>query len=181
MADANLDEQFGPLLQPSNVKLHEGSQSLSASYELDDSSADVLDLVMELSEQKARLFDFLLQRLAILWIVTETGKIRFCLEEMCAAATPAVRYPRIRRMPSHPSLTPLGHPALVGGRAARIAGEITLDVDDEGRPQWMLTNRSGRYGIHPSRRPEHLENVARRFGDYDILLRVQYIRPFALG
>jgi len=90
----------------------------------------------------------------------------FALEETIVEGGTS-RRPRMRGIPLNGNVKPLGHPLLVGGSSARIAGELYLDLKDGSDLVWVLNNRSGRYGMHKSRKLEHLENVAellRRYG-----------------
>lgn len=175
--DIELDEKFGILVHPTAIKRHENNQTLTAAYTLDDETAEILRLFIEPALTGHKLFDFLFRRLVILWIVTETGDIRFCLEEVCETDRPDARYPRIRGMAPNDSITPLGHPTLVSGGDGRIAGEIVLDRDDDDSPVWTINNKSARYGVHPSRDPIQLENVAAEFETYGIFLTTAYIGP----
>jgi hypothetical protein len=80
----------------------------------------------------------------------------------------------MRGIPLNPNVKPLGHPLLVGGGPARIAGEIYVDYDDDGQLTWVLNNKSGRYGIHSSRQRDHLENVAAEFRRQRLKVKIDF-------
>jgi hypothetical protein len=67
----------------------------------------------------------------------------------------------------------LGHPALVGGKAARIGGEIFCKLDKT-QPRWYISNGSGRYGVALKRTEEQLANVAEEFAKLGIDLKVEF-------
>ncbi len=73
----------------------------------------------------------------------------------------------------------LGHPTLVGGLRARIAGELYCK-DVSGKRKWVMSSKSGRYTNFKERRTkEELENAASRLKDcfkdyqFEILDRFQ--------
>ncbi|WP_370301650.1 hypothetical protein [Pseudooceanicola sp.] len=54
-------------------------------------------------------------------------------------------YPRRRNFPVHPAEEKkLGHPTLLAGNMARVAGELFLD-EDENELFWFMNVSSGRY------------------------------------
>lgn len=54
----------------------------------------------------------------------------------------------------------LGHPTLVGGGTARVAGELLYD---SATGKFIVTNRSGRYCRYEDRAPEALDDVVEMF------------------
>jgi hypothetical protein len=102
----------------------------------------------------------------IIWLVDEVGDIWFAVEELVVDELATGR-PKHQRLKLTTNMPKLGHPALNNCAKARIAGEIYFDSDDS-PVAWVINNNSGRYGRHPSRVPEHLNNAANEFKRYDI-------------
>lgn len=85
----------------------------------------------------------------------------------------------MRGTPSGPTIKPLGHPLLVGGGGARIAGELYIDDNDPTQIAgltWVLNNKSGRYGVHHTRKSDHLANVAELFRRYQVPVEIDFIQ-----
>lgn len=92
---------------------------------------------------------------SMIWVVDPEGLLRIGLEEDDHDRL-SVAIPRSRAVRGRPKR---GHPALVAGGAARIGGELLYDVS-AAEPRWVLSNRSGRYGLVEDRSERHLRNVA---------------------
>lgn len=119
--------------------------------------------------------ELLFREMPILWLVDEAGAIVFALEEVVSVDTGSVQYPRFRKLRVNDPYGKLGHPALVGSPfRARIGGELFYDPGP-GFACWVLTNRSGRYGINLGRTPRQLENVATVFQAHGIQARPYFI------
>jgi hypothetical protein len=113
--------------------------------------------------------------MCLLWAVTEDGRILIGLEVVCLKNSVNTHFPRMRGVPLEAMVDSLGHPLLVAGGAARIAGELSLD--DDGRSMdWTITNKSGRYGFGPSREERHLDNVASAFLEAGVIVKPYYIQ-----
>jgi hypothetical protein len=170
---AGLDDQFGQIISPQNgLKSWERSEQLLC-YELNQSSAKQLSNLLATATDGGMLLS-IATAVTIIWIVTSDGSVIFALEETVVEGGTS-RRPRMRGIPLNGSVKPLGHPLLVGGASARIAGELYLDVDESGQSlHWVLNNRSGRYGMHKSRTPEHLENVAELLRRYGIEVETEF-------
>lgn len=117
----------------------------------------------------------ILQGLTFLWAVDPTNRILFALEETLILEPAETQRPRLRGVPIHDSVKPLGHPLLLNRGKGRIAGELYLDKE-EGLWIWMINNRSGRYGLHKSRTEEHLKNVQKQFETCGLMVQQDFIR-----
>jgi hypothetical protein len=110
----------------------------------------------------------------IIWLVDTIGRLRFSIEELVLFGVPR-GIPKHQKCELHATADKLGHPALVGGANARIGGEIFFDPTAD-PPNWFINNKSGRYGLHPSRTSVHLDNVAHQFAKYGITLQKKFIK-----
>ena len=67
----------------------------------------------------------------------------------------------------------LGHPTLVDGGKARVAGKIKFNPETK---QWRINDRSGRYsrGRSSGERNQILDNVQKLFNDAGLNVGVKY-------
>ncbi len=112
-------------------------------------------------------------RCAVLWLVDEKGAIWFAAEEIVNVNTG--EFVAVRSKANFGKIEgteKLGHPALLAGanKNARIGGEILFDRKHN---RWVINNSSGRYGIRPGQKTEHLVAVGKRFNEFGINLEVQ--------
>lgn len=170
---SQLDDEYGPAIAAqSGLKSWEANESLIC-YDLNQGSAKQLsDLLAAATAGGIGLR--VATAVTLIWVVTASGDVIFALEET-VEVNGTSRMPRMRGVPLNGNVKPLGHPLLVGGRAARIAGELYLDtVSGDRELTWVLNNRSGRYGIHRSRNRSHLENVANLFRKYGLPVQTDF-------
>ena len=170
----DLDNLYGPVIaaQSGGLKSWEVNERLIC-YELDQASARELAELLSAASSGSIGFR-VATSITLIWVVTVTGTVVFALEETIDLSGTS-RRPRMRGVPLNSSVKPLGHPLLVDGAPARIAGELYLDRSEDGALTWVLTNRSGRYGIHRSRTRTHLENVADVFRRYKLPIVTDFI------
>lgn len=106
---------------------------------------------------------------SMIWVVDKEGLLRIGLEEddhdRFSVAIPRSRAVRGRAK--------RGHPALVAGEAARIGGELRYDVSAL-EPKWVLSNRSGRYGLIEDRFERHLRNVAAILAECGVKVEIDF-------
>ncbi len=135
----NLDKLYGALQPPAHIK----------DFERDPSGAAVCLRPQSLTSLSPAVLAGLRQDVIYLWVVDRHGDVMIAIEELLDG-TP--------RKPGSAERA-LGHPTLVDGGQARIAGELHWSASEG---VWKLTNKSGRYG----RRPDAgvlLANVAEIF------------------
>jgi hypothetical protein len=142
----DLDSYFGFAKQPSRVD----------SWELDAKPKSLSDLDVEVSNKLRRYgrvaqvellkFDAMAKR--FIWAIDRDGSVRIAVEELATLPDggDSVGHPRRRRFPIHPAQErKLGHPCLVEGAEARIAGELFMDLAKNGTLTWYVNVKSGRY------------------------------------
>jgi hypothetical protein len=129
------------------------------------------------------------KRAVILYLVDESGLLRYSIEEAVDDNAPGRDSGRPYKRLEIPYLKgflrtdkKLGHPALVDCGGARIAGQIMFQPEDEtGRAaHWTIDARSGRYGrtVNSARRESrHVDNVISMFGRYKIELKNAFGPP----
>jgi hypothetical protein len=176
--DSDLNELFGPPLEPAYVRDAERQGQFSNTFALDPISGRYLNELLEFAGTYPTFRDLAIN-LCFLWAVDESGQIWITMEEVCLSTQLGKRFPRMRNMPLDGSLQALGHPLLVNRGVARIAGEMILDDDDSGNEDswlhWVINNKSGRYGFGPYRVPGHLANVAAAFSGVGVTVENHYI------
>ena len=174
-----LDQLFGPAVLPQGIAGRpavapwEAAHSPRSLNRLTSSSASMLrELLLAISSS----FDFgrtWINDTIIIWLVDQEGTIWFAVEELVldGASAEVAKHQTVQLTRR---AAKLGHPSLVGGESARIGGEIYFD-DSLASPTWIINNRSGRYGLHPTRTRLQLENVADVFVGHKIILVVDFI------
>lgn len=172
MTPDELDQLFGPAIPPQRPTTgwEEGNTPLSLTRLTAESAAPLGQLLQSISSGW-RLGQIWLNDTIIIWIVSREGGIFFAIEELVLSGLP-VGVPKHQRMALTSDGDKLGHPSLVRCENARIGGEIYFDQTIE---SWVINNRSGRYGAHPSRNRQQLERVANRFSEHGINLSVEFV------
>jgi hypothetical protein len=177
-----LDVLFGPALPAggNGIQAHEMSFSPRSRQKLDQRSA------VGLAEYLAQLSDLHLGNLFpeifhLLWIVDEDGDLWFSVEEVIDGSGATIGIPPKSVQARPLGLQKLGHPTLIGDqlKLARIGGELVYDPDDpdgSGRT-FCLTNASGRYGLRPGQRMEHLQAVASKFAENGLHFWLDFQTP----
>lgn len=105
-------------------------------------------------------FGFAVSTINYIWVVNEAGDLVISVEELAVEdAVRASGLPR-RRSGHHPAeVKKLGHPTLIAGGLARIAGELALDRVNGIDFTWVLNANSGRYCRFQPPSKVNLENV----------------------
>ncbi len=176
---ADLDKEFGECRMSSlPISAREAITNPISLQELSDQTGPELKNLMDSVKTGAlMLLKVLFKQFPILWIMNEDGKILFALEEVVDIKTGQLLYPLARKFNMdllRDKIEKLGHPSLIPHgqeKKARIAGEMYFD---EGQRDWIISNRSGRYGLHADVTSEHLNNIAARFKKYNILLTIRH-------
>jgi hypothetical protein len=148
-----LDEMFGQAKAPSLVHPWEVNRVPRSKSNLDKSTGQFFIAHKKLSNQE--VFKFTASTITYLWAMDNDGKIHVAVEELAELpdhlADPENKqemtgHPRMRGYPYHPATTKkLGHPTLLAGAPARIAGELFLDCVDGETLKWHMNDNSGRY------------------------------------
>lgn len=149
---------------------------------LDEFSAEALQYYLSQTAD-LRISNIFPRIYHLLWVVDDPGDIWFSVEELIDPVNGQLIGILPRRVIVQPSqYVKLGHPSLISdtSKVARMGGEIYFDPIDD-RPSYVLTNRSGRYGLRPHQRREHLEAVAGKFNDYGLSFRIRFEEPIIRG
>lgn len=145
-----VDNQYGYLKAPTEINWWEKDRS---PLSLGTLSKDLGSL---LRAYRGNCQHILLRQTAqcftIIWAMDESGDVKIAFEELTTEAlahggTLATNagYPRRRGATYHPvEEKKLGHPTLLGGGKARVAGELILDIVDD-KLFWYVNCSSGRY------------------------------------
>jgi hypothetical protein len=177
----DLDARFGPsaaAIRP--VEPHEWS---SAPLSLMEVTSDSAPFVAEYLSMRPRLklTSIFAQTFHLLWLMDREGRLLIAIEELIDSKGVV-----IGALPHTISARPtsarkLGHPALLTGttREARIGGEIVFDPDWQPGRDWILTNKSGRYGLRPWQTEGHLREVHGLFTALGLYLGLRFITPLA--
>ena len=118
----------------------------------------------------------LITRFFRLWVIDTDGTFCFALEEVVDIPNEQFQFPLSRHLATPDGHVKLGHPSLLGdARAARLGGELTHD-EDFGPHGWVLSNKSGRYGLLRGVEPAHLDAVVDLLVGFDIRVDSNFIQ-----
>lgn len=166
----NLDQRYGPVRLPEKVDEWERDRKPASLSDLRAAARSLLDIEnlanSFLMRQSLRAQNFL-------WVMDADGFVLIAVEELAITYpdVPYSGYPR-RRGYRHPhEEKKLGHPTLVAGGPARIAGELALDTDGAGL-RWILNANSGRYCRQMPPDSAHLACVAALFKAHGVTVNI---------
>lgn len=144
--NGNLDQRFGHLRLPEEVRPHEVDRAPVSRVKLDCSVGRALASYRVSAESP--LFRNAFMSFQFIWAIDEDGTIWLAFEELCPDFFKG--HVSIPPRPGHPRwkslmiIEKLGHPTLLNGQEARAAGELALD-DLDGGLKWVVNFQSGRY------------------------------------
>lgn len=169
----SLDDEFGRLRGPQSVDPWEVHRlPLSKCMLTQDVGRSLSDLRKICSSQLLR---YAARTLTYIWAMDGAGDIHLAVEELAETVDGITvqGYPRRRNFPVHPAEEKkLGHPTLLDGGEARVAGEFFLD-EKNGTLFWFVNVGSGRYCQLTPPTAEQIESVLRHFRqivEEDVLL-----------
>ncbi len=172
--DTDMDTRYGCALPPAFPVSHAEVRYVPKSCEkLDQASGIRLKALMDEVTQGVKFSKITFWSIAVLWIMDECGDIHFAVEEVVDSRG-NLAFPLPFQVDIPFGKSKLGHPALVRGANARIAGEIYFDMNAS-PATWTISNKSGRYGLRKTTVLSHLENVAKIFNGYGIPMDVEFI------
>lgn len=166
----DLDVDFGTAVVPRYIDQHEIDHISLSLVRLDAENAQILKNLMGLAVHHHHIVSMPFRWLYFLWLISEEGDFLFAYEEMLALATPNARAARQVGAAIPIGQVRLGHPSMVGGAPARIGGELLYDYRDG---VWILSNRSGRYGV--GRVKNQLENVQELLTDFGVKVGTHFV------
>lgn len=138
--DAEKDEEFGVLRGPEAMQEWEKQFVPVSRVKLDKTVGDTLAAQKKLSASP--LLKAAAKTAHYIWAMDAQCDIWIAYEEL-APITDAIAPGIPRRRGEH--IEKLGHPTLVFGQHARIAGEFFLDETESKELVWTLNVQSGRY------------------------------------
>ena len=172
-----MPDRFGTPIKPKyhdNIERHKKPESLQ---KLDKVSAKLLSQYLECTYSGLLMPRITHQTIIILWLIDESGDCWYCIEEMYKSDSAVSVFPRLDEIDYPKGYEKLGHPSLIAAGKARNAGEINWSGTSSSNGKWVISNKSGRYGIRADIKEENLINVKEMFGNFGIELDHYYI-PF---
>lgn len=172
-----MSDRFGSPIKPKyhdNIERHKKPDSLQ---KLDEVSAKLLAQYLGAANDGLLMPRVTHQTIVILWLIDEAGDCWYCIEEMYKSDSEISVFPRLDEVDYPKGFEKLGHPSLIGASKARIAGEIIWSGHNCSEGKWLISNKSGRYGIRPEILENHLLSAKDLFGGFGIELDHYYI-PF---
>lgn len=171
----DLDLSYGELVHPSCIDEYEKSENPVSVETLNSTNAANLKLYMASAISGLKLSELIAQQLPILWVIDEDGELQFAIEEYLNAENPALRIGRFGKLPrvintESGEWSRIGHPSLLPSKLGRIGGELVLKDGD-----WVLSNRSGRYGVVFGRKEAQLESVKRLLHSFGLTVIVDWV------
>jgi hypothetical protein len=169
-----LDEQFGELRSPERIMAWEKGRRPNSLCTVDIDTVSTLNKLRDCAQ--SQLLRSAAQTQNYLWIMDAGGTVKIAIEELALLdGKPDTRgFPR-RRGYKHPSEDKkLGHPTLLDGDRARIAGELVLDVFD-GELHWVFNAASGRYCREKPPTQRQIDAVADLIRKKGLEVRVDYL------
>lgn len=140
---------YGALRDPSSVAPWETKRSPRSLCELGKNSIEPARFLGSfLDACNNSLFEANGRCITLIWAMRKTGDVKLAIEEIAELpdGNELSGHPRRRNYPRHPAEEKkLGHPCLLLGEAARIAGELFLDRDESGDLKWYVNTNSGRF------------------------------------
>lgn len=174
----DLDALFGPCRAPASiVQAHELRAMPLSRVELKtDTVAGIAEFLDDSEGKMTSVFAIFYH---LLWIMDCDGRVFIAVEEQLDAddRTIAALPLMIRARPS--GAIKLGHPSLIDSatRNARIGGEIVYDPEWDPGKKWVLTNKSGRYGLRNWQTEDHLREAHGFFTAAGLHLGMRFISP----
>jgi hypothetical protein len=147
--------------------------------QLNDETAPRLQQFMKQVEAGCRIGLTLMRDVIFIWLIDKDGRIVLALEELVIDSRP-LGVPKFQELSKAVAVLreKLGHPSLVQGEPARIAGEIRyLRATPTRTPLWIINNISWRYGLYEDRTEAQLKEVAAEFQRRGITLQAEFERP----
>lgn len=175
----DLDEKFGPCRPAGReIEPHELARSPLSLIEATEENSYLISEYLN-TEPRFKLTSIFAKTFYVLWVMNRDRRIFLAIEEIIDAEGRQIgALPRaIAARPNE--VIKLGHPSLLddGPREARIGGEIIYDPGWSAQSDWVLTNKSGRYGLRPWQTEEHLRQVQGLLASWGLTLSFRYSKP----
>jgi hypothetical protein len=144
-----------------------GQRPLSL-FRLDADTGNLLAQAVQLARQAP--FGIALTTIGYIWVMDAHCNVWIAVEELALDDKVQRRGIPKRRVGQHPAIEKkLGHPTLVNGGPARVAGELAIE-EISGKFRWVINCSSGRYCSDERRRPSiaHLANIVDLFRGFGV-------------
>lgn len=165
-----LDERFGETVDPHRATYYERLFAPVSLIKIESPEIVHFLKFMESVDKSHYFSSFQEEEFTLIWLVDVLGNIRIAIEEAVPPPGPSQQ----RQFPAPKAIARLcnrlGHPALVSADPARVGGEIYYD-----NGEWIINNRSGRYGLNLGRQKKHLDHVALSFEAVGIKVEVDFL------
>lgn len=174
----DLDKIYGPCREPgSAIQPHELRVRPLTRMELTADTGPVIARYLDRSP--GLLTSIFCTAYHLLWVMDDHPRVFIAVEELLDATDKHIGALPLAEQARPSGVIKLGHPSLVDGdtRNARIGGEIIYDPDWEEGPDWVLTNKSGRYGLRKWQTEGNLREVHGFFEAKGLYLGLRFIRP----
>jgi hypothetical protein len=155
-----------------NIERHKKPESLQ---KLDQDSSKLLAQYLRSANDGLLMPRVTHQTIVILWLIDEAGDCWYCIEEMYKSDSEISVFPRLDEVDYPKGYEKLGHPSLISAKRARIAGEIIWSGLSLSEGKWLISNKSGRYGIRPDITEEHLISAKELFQSHGVEVDHYYI------
>ena len=159
----SLDDEFGRPRTPQSVDPWEFRRYPLSKCILTDEVGESLRALRKVCS--SQLLRHAARTLTYIWAMDKAGVVHFAVEELAETVDGITveGYPRRRNFLVHPAEEKkLGHPTLLDGGEARVAGEFFLD-NKAGTLFWFVNVGSGRYCQLTPPTTDQVENVLRLF------------------
>ncbi|WP_318911577.1 hypothetical protein [Shinella zoogloeoides] len=143
----NLDQHWGPCLPQATASVPEQLFQPRSLLKLSRDYGEIRSY-LALAEKGFALPQMVHQAATILWVLDRDAQIWLAVEEQVTDGGRGTIL--LRGIDPAFGYTKLGHPSLLEPgpeKIARLGGEITWDGRLTGRPNWVISNRSGRFGL----------------------------------
>lgn len=176
MNDSELTDRYGPIIKVPSPRIGklEKSHVPRSRHLLTKETAELLKGYMEEARGDLTFARMIHNALPVLWAIDADGQFWISLEEVVEVATVRYLYSLPRGVLLSKGQAKLGHPSLVASNRARIAGELWVMLQDDGKAGWAISNKSGRFGYGDARSEAHLINAAQVLRDFDIEVEIDY-------
>lgn len=134
------DVKYGRLRPPTEVRRWEKNCRPTSLTLLDEECGKALAAFATAAQ--SNLVGTSCSALLFIWAMDAECRIWIAVEEVSPWHRP--RLAGVAKLKQF-NLKKLGHPTLVNGGMARIAGELMVEPQDDGRPRLVLNQSSGRY------------------------------------
>jgi adenylate cyclase len=165
MAEVLPPDIFGTLRLPSRIDSWENRKPASLAILNESLGQSLLNWAASVNN---RLLWISATNTNFIWVMDQEGVVHIAVEELAELedGTKVIGIPRRAKLSHKSQDKKLGHPTLIEGRAARIAGQLFLDGPESGPLNWYIDDNSGRYCRELKPSTENKSSVLSLFRSY---------------